>query len=507
MRRFYTSSVLFLTALCLSVGGGYAYAQTAVSAQASSFEGVAGGTCSPVIMETITHRAWLSGQREVEAAATFILKPGSVLEYSCFKNHARTASQVTPTLFTGGGSFGGLGGLSGLPGNFSDALGSISPENLVDGLGGSLTDMASGNLPGVDLQGMVEDSLQGIEDNLTSEIGQEINQLNNTIRRTPRSVRNRMNNLNTNIPRDLSSFDLGSVGGSLLSGGGAIGSVMNTVTSALSGAFDSFLGFLGIGADVASLVDNTADQYLSQNFPDGALGGLDKVSGDARGMADRFASLSAPKLDLSGLPQLQKDVLKAAKDKGVLPEDATEDDITDSVVEQVSDVVSGIESGSATVSMAGVCGTMAEVWQFVKCQNFPKDMLLPMYYGQGGDDDWYDLDPRSFPVPCDTDARQARWYDALLKAYPLPAEPEFPDNLGPDDAFDLPLYKDCSAIGPVMTGVEVKLGGRISQDAICWPGCNLKSVRSTQRVGPAGKNRQRAVYNAQCVVIEDAPPP
>ncbi len=43
-----------------------------------------GQSCDPDMMTVINNRAWMAGKREMEAAQTFILKPDSVLELSCF---------------------------------------------------------------------------------------------------------------------------------------------------------------------------------------------------------------------------------------------------------------------------------------------------------------------------------------------------------------------------------------------------------------------------------------
>ncbi len=40
--------------------------------------------CDPDFMTVVEDRAWMEGQREVEMAERLILKPDSVLEYSCF---------------------------------------------------------------------------------------------------------------------------------------------------------------------------------------------------------------------------------------------------------------------------------------------------------------------------------------------------------------------------------------------------------------------------------------
>ena len=59
-------------------------------------------TCDAEFYKIMSNRAWMEGKREMEAAQTFILKPDSVLEYSCFRNRGLDmAGQLT---FSDGGN-------------------------------------------------------------------------------------------------------------------------------------------------------------------------------------------------------------------------------------------------------------------------------------------------------------------------------------------------------------------------------------------------------------------
>lgn len=54
-------------------------------------------TCDEGFNNVLNSRAWLETQREMEAAQKFILKPDSVLEYSCFNNILERVSDRTAT--------------------------------------------------------------------------------------------------------------------------------------------------------------------------------------------------------------------------------------------------------------------------------------------------------------------------------------------------------------------------------------------------------------------------
>ncbi len=49
---------------------------------------VPGSSCDPDFLEVMKARSWMQGKREMEVAQSLILKSGSVLQYSCFKQRA-----------------------------------------------------------------------------------------------------------------------------------------------------------------------------------------------------------------------------------------------------------------------------------------------------------------------------------------------------------------------------------------------------------------------------------
>ncbi|HRQ60324.1 MAG TPA: hypothetical protein PLO23_02230, partial [Alphaproteobacteria bacterium] len=46
-------------------------------------------TCDITVQNQMKQQGWLEGQRELEMAQRLILKPDSVLEYSCFERIAK----------------------------------------------------------------------------------------------------------------------------------------------------------------------------------------------------------------------------------------------------------------------------------------------------------------------------------------------------------------------------------------------------------------------------------
>lgn len=50
-------------------------------------------TCDSGFYDVLSSRAWMEGQREMEVAETLILKPDSVLEYSCFAQQVDNLAQ------------------------------------------------------------------------------------------------------------------------------------------------------------------------------------------------------------------------------------------------------------------------------------------------------------------------------------------------------------------------------------------------------------------------------
>ena len=56
--------------------------------------------CDPEFLDVMEARAWMEGQREVEVAARIILKPDSVLEYSCFDNRIDQLGAAANLIFS-----------------------------------------------------------------------------------------------------------------------------------------------------------------------------------------------------------------------------------------------------------------------------------------------------------------------------------------------------------------------------------------------------------------------
>lgn len=68
------------------------YARAAVIA-----EGVG---CDPEFAEVMGERAWMEGEREIETAQRILLKPDSILQYSCFVREAASAALAANTIFS-----------------------------------------------------------------------------------------------------------------------------------------------------------------------------------------------------------------------------------------------------------------------------------------------------------------------------------------------------------------------------------------------------------------------
>lgn len=64
--------------------------------------------CDENIWNTITARAWMEAQREVEISQSIITRPDSVLELSCFDSFADHASKSVGAIFSASESSGGL---------------------------------------------------------------------------------------------------------------------------------------------------------------------------------------------------------------------------------------------------------------------------------------------------------------------------------------------------------------------------------------------------------------
>lgn len=77
--------IFALLSFAMMNAGGFAHAQ----AQAVP------ATCDQGFYDVMNARAWMESKREMEAAQKFILKPDSVLEYSCFKDRVQELSEAT----------------------------------------------------------------------------------------------------------------------------------------------------------------------------------------------------------------------------------------------------------------------------------------------------------------------------------------------------------------------------------------------------------------------------
>ena len=62
-------------------------------------EVVPGSSCDVDVYKVLSDRAWMEGQREMEIAQKLILKPDSVLEYSCFSQRRNELRQYCLSYF------------------------------------------------------------------------------------------------------------------------------------------------------------------------------------------------------------------------------------------------------------------------------------------------------------------------------------------------------------------------------------------------------------------------
>ena len=87
-----------------------------------------GTSCDVDVMDIMEAKAWMEGKREMEAAQLLILKPDSVLEYSCFKTRLQQLAFLPPWSNIEGNMGTALNNLVGEPTdeflkNFSHGLG------------------------------------------------------------------------------------------------------------------------------------------------------------------------------------------------------------------------------------------------------------------------------------------------------------------------------------------------------------------------------------------------
>lgn len=62
----------------------------------------AASACDPLYYDTLESRAWLEAQREITQNQNLILKPDSVLQYTCFDSHIGSMKNAATTMFTQG---------------------------------------------------------------------------------------------------------------------------------------------------------------------------------------------------------------------------------------------------------------------------------------------------------------------------------------------------------------------------------------------------------------------
>lgn len=81
-------------------------------------------TCDPEYMKSLNARAWLEAQREITQNQNLIVKPDSVLEYSCFDSHLNHLEDAASNLFSEDSSRWGTAA-----GNMGSALSSLQTAN------------------------------------------------------------------------------------------------------------------------------------------------------------------------------------------------------------------------------------------------------------------------------------------------------------------------------------------------------------------------------------------
>lgn len=70
---------------------------------------VADSACDPDYYDTLESRAWLEAQREITQNQNLILKPDSVLQYTCFDKHLGSMKNAATTMFTQGSNLNDVG--------------------------------------------------------------------------------------------------------------------------------------------------------------------------------------------------------------------------------------------------------------------------------------------------------------------------------------------------------------------------------------------------------------
>lgn len=141
------------------------------------------------------------------------------------------------------------------------------------------------------------------------------------------------------------------------------------------------------------------------------------------------------------------------------------------LVQSFAHVYAGGTYTSASAGSSSACNPMQAVWDFVKCQDFDKNLFRTFQQMAL-------LDPRDMPTPCGDPNHSTNWINMMTAAYPPPASPTSPGGIDiiPTSAKMynpvLSNLSGCSAAGPVPTGIQVTAGGSTYPDAVCpVPGC------------------------------------
>lgn len=128
-----------------------------------------------------------------------------------------------------------------------------------------------------------------------------------------------------------------------------------------------------------------------------------------------------------------------------------------------------------------VCGSMAAIWDFLKCSNFEEDYFISF-------DELSTNDFRSLPRQCSSAARNQKWLATIVAAAPqatAPAQPGGMDALQLRNDTTLDVV-DCSA-APVDTGVMVIEGTATPYpEKVCVaPGCWYSPAGGCERFSSA----------------------
>jgi len=125
--------------------------------------------------------------------------------------------------------------------------------------------------------------------------------------------------------------------------------------------------------------------------------------------------------------------------------------------------------GGGLGPVGGVCMSMNTVWNFLRCQDYDKDLFISLKDMPGND-------PRTLPYTCpNAGARTAKWNLNLLKAFPPPSLPAALGGMDLKEHYNNRMNNNggCSGAFPISTGVVVKMGGGNHPDAVCSiPGCS-----------------------------------